>query len=89
VQRLAAHLRKQKISGRQWTLVGFADNVGTYDYNADLARRRAEAVGRALTGAGVIVTPGNIANHSWLAPVACNDSDAGRALNRRVEVWLR
>jgi phosphate transport system substrate-binding protein len=89
VQRLAAHLRNQKITGRQWTLVGFADNRGNYEYNGDLARRRAEAVGNALASAGVTVGPGNFSNHSWLAPVACNDSDAGRALNRRVEVWLR
>jgi len=29
------------------------------------------------------------AAYGELAPVACNDNDFGRSLNRRVEVWIK
>lgn len=89
VRRLAAYLRSSAALGKQWSLVGFADSIGDYATNLELSRRRAVAVGEALSREGVTVARANLAAYSWLAPVACNDNDQGRALNRRVEVWLR
>jgi OOP family OmpA-OmpF porin len=68
-------------------LVGHTDNVGTLTYNMDLSARRAEAVVRSLTTQHGI-DPKRLVGKGVgpLAPVASNDSDAGRAKNRRVEL---
>jgi outer membrane protein OmpA-like peptidoglycan-associated protein len=68
-------------------IVGHTDSQGTFDYNIDLSRRRADAVvktlvarhgieARRLRGAGV----------GMQAPTASNDEEEGRAKNRRVEI---
>ena len=88
VGRLAAYFRVPENSGRKFYLVGFADADGGWDLNEGLAARRAEAVARLLTREGVHVGRENIKTLSYLAPVACNDDDAGKAKNRRVEVWI-
>jgi len=88
VARLAAYLRAPENSRRKFYLVGFADTDGSWAINDALAARRAEAVARLLTHEGVRVGRENIKTLSYLAPVACNDDDAGRAKNRRVEVWI-
>lgn len=68
-------------------VVGHTDNVGQLVSNMDLSRRRADAVVTALS------TKYNIASARLdaegvgpLAPVASNDSEDGRAKNRRVEL---
>jgi OmpA-OmpF porin, OOP family len=68
-------------------IVGHTDNQGAYDYNLDLSRRRAEAVVKTLA-ASYRVDPNRLraAGVGMAAPAASNDSDEGRARNRRVEV---
>jgi phosphate transport system substrate-binding protein len=51
-------------------------------------RRRAQRVGQELERLGVRVPRESLLSFSYMAPVACNDTDAGRAKNRRVEVWI-
>jgi outer membrane protein OmpA-like peptidoglycan-associated protein len=68
-------------------VVGHTDNQGGLDYNMDLSRRRASAVVQALTAAhGVARARLTSAGVGYLAPIASNVTDAGRALNRRVEL---
>jgi OmpA-OmpF porin, OOP family len=68
-------------------IVGHTDNQGTYDYNMDLSRKRAEAVAAALAQSYKIApTRMHTAGVGFLAPVASNAEEAGRALNRRVEL---
>jgi outer membrane protein OmpA-like peptidoglycan-associated protein len=68
-------------------VVGHTDNQGGAAYNLDLSRRRADAVVNALaTRYGVIATRLLAQGMGSTAPVASNDSDAGRAKNRRVEL---
>lgn len=68
-------------------VVGHTDNQGKPDYNLDLSRRRAATVARELTSRYAIA-----ANRvdsfgcGQYAPAASNDSDEGRAKNRRVEL---
>ena len=88
VARLAAYLRAPENSRRMFYLVGFADGDGGWATNDNLAARRAESVARLLLSQNVKVTRANIKTLSYLAPVACNDDDAGKAKNRRVEVWI-
>jgi outer membrane protein OmpA-like peptidoglycan-associated protein len=68
-------------------VVGHTDNVGGYDYNMGLSQRRAAAVVRELTEKyGVAAARLKPAGAGPLAPVAPNDSDEGKAKNRRVEL---
>ncbi len=66
-------------------LNGYTDNIGSKAYNENLSKRRANSVKKYLTGKGIdgMRMPAN--GYGYSDPVAPNDSDAGRALNRRVE----
>ena len=67
-------------------IVGHTDNVGAFDYNVSLSERRAAAVVKAITSQGVAASRLRAAGVGMLSPVAPNDSDQGRAKNRRVEL---
>ena len=68
-------------------VVGHTDNQGDYDYNMGLSGRRAEAVARALSDQhGIDGGRLRSAGVGFLAPVASNDTAAGREKNRRVEL---
>ena len=68
-------------------VVGHTDNVGGFDYNMGLSQRRAAAVVRELTSKhGVQAARLKPAGTGPLAPVAPNDTEEGRAKNRRVEL---
>jgi OOP family OmpA-OmpF porin len=68
-------------------VVGHTDNVGALAMNLDLSKRRAAAVMQALTSRhGIAATRLNAEGVGPLAPVASNDSEEGRAKNRRVEL---
>ena len=68
-------------------VVGHTDNQGALDLNMDLSRRRTEAVLAALT-TKYAVPAGRLRAYGSgpYAPVASNDSEDGRAKNRRVEL---
>jgi hypothetical protein len=68
-------------------VVGHTDNVGALDANMKLSQDRAEAVVQALVKTHGIAAA-RLKSHGAgpYAPVATNDSDAGRAKNRRVEL---
>ena len=71
---------------RLW-IVGHTDDVGGYDHNMKLSARRAKAVLLALTGRfGIAAAQLHDAGVGFLAPVATNSTDEGRAKNRRVEL---
>ncbi|WP_181234295.1 OmpA family protein [Enhygromyxa salina] len=67
---------------------GHTDSNGGYEHNVDLSQRRAEAVKRYLVEAGIdesrIETRGAGPNE----PIDTNDTSAGRAENRRIEVKI-
>jgi OOP family OmpA-OmpF porin len=68
-------------------IVGHTDSQGTFEYNTDLSRRRAEAVAAELVRSYKIAgTRLRTAGASFLAPIGSNATDDGRALNRRVEL---
>ena len=68
-------------------IVGHTDSQGPYTYNLDLSRRRAEAIAAELVKTYHIGAPRlQTAGVAHLAPVGSNASEAGRALNRRVEL---
>lgn len=76
--------------GLELIVVGHTDNVGELPYNENLSVRRADAVVAELTGAyGVNENRLTSAGVGMYAPVASNQQEAGRALNRRVELVRR
>lgn len=70
-------------------VAGHTDAKGAFDYNVDLSRRRAQSVVRALTSAGIAPARLTPFGAGMASPVASNDNDEGRALNRRVEIVKR
>ncbi|MCU0903911.1 MAG: OmpA family protein [Tabrizicola sp.] len=70
-------------------VIGHTDNTGTVAYNQDLSQRRAVAVASILRESGV--PGGRIAafGRGMDQPVASNQTPAGRAQNRRVEIIIR
>jgi outer membrane protein OmpA-like peptidoglycan-associated protein len=71
-------------------VVGHTDNAGEYDYNRNLSQQRAAAVVQALIEAHGIGVQRLVAiGVGPVAPRASNDSEDGRAINRRVEIVRR
>jgi len=67
-------------------VVGYTDSVGTEEYNQELSVRRANAVKEFMVSEGI--DPGiiDVKGMGEADPVASNDTAAGRAENRRVEI---
>jgi outer membrane protein OmpA-like peptidoglycan-associated protein len=68
-------------------VVGHTDNVGGFDYNMNLSGKRAFAVVDELSGRyGIDARRLTPMGASFMAPVASNRTEDGRAKNRRVEL---
>jgi outer membrane protein OmpA-like peptidoglycan-associated protein len=68
-------------------VVGHTDSVGDYTANLVLSDKRAAAVIQELTATyGVAATRLRPAGAGMMSPVATNETEAGRAKNRRVEL---
>lgn len=76
-------------AGMEIDLRGFTDNRGDPAHNLDLSRRRAHAVRQWLVDRGI--DPGRVTARGYgeTRPVADNETEAGRARNRRVDFVIR
>ena len=86
-QKILGELGKAgKVAWQSVSAVGYTDSVGTAQYNQTLSERRARAVKSFLVAKGVsadmVATSGKAADE----PVADNETDAGRAKNRRTAI---
>lgn len=70
-------------------VVGHADSTGADDYNQALSERRAASVAAYLVSRGVLRDRLFVAGRGESQPIASNDTEQGRAKNRRVEVIVR
>lgn len=70
-------------------IVGHTDSTGSQQLNQDLSNRRARSVAAYLEGNGVAGSRISAYGAGSSQPIASNDSVAGRAQNRRVEINLR
>jgi len=65
------------------------DEIGSEQYNLHLSRRRGAAVSAVLRAAGVPVDLVRINAYGKSRPATTNETDEGRALNRRVELQIQ
>ena len=70
-------------------VTGHADSTGADAYNQALSERRAASVGVYLNRKGVVRARLSMDGQGESAPIASNDTDEGRALNRRVEIVVQ
>lgn len=88
LEQIAALLTQQP--ALQLRIVGHTDPQGTLEYNLKLSQDRAEAVRTALVARhGIAASRLSAHGVAFLAPVASNADEAGRAQNRRVELLPR
>jgi outer membrane protein OmpA-like peptidoglycan-associated protein len=64
---------------------GYADAIGSDVYNASLSARRAESVRQWMINKGISATRITSNGYGESGPIATNDTEEGRALNRRIE----
>jgi len=92
VARLAAAIERGAFDGRRLIFVGFSDAAGRAEVNLRLSLRRADHVRTAVRNAAEAAVSDRITldidAFGEAMPMACDDSAWGRAVNRRVEVWL-
>ena len=70
------------------TVYGHTDNVGTAEANEKVSAKRANEVASYLTKAGIAAERITAEGKSYTMPVASNDTEEGRAQNRRVEIFI-
>ncbi len=90
MQRLVEYLQDAP-ANTTVTFVGFTDDVGAFEANRRLAFERAEQVVddiRSTAGSALDHVQFATAAYGEVAPSACNVSERGRSINRRVEVWI-
>ena len=69
-------------------IVGHTDNVGSNATNDPLSVQRAQAARDYLSSRGVAASHVSVAGRGEHEPIADNSTEAGRARNRRVEIFL-
>ena len=70
------------------TIVGHTDSTGSASINEPLSLQRADAVRDYLVSRGVASNRITVDGRGAREPIASNDNEAGRARNRRVEIFL-
>jgi outer membrane protein OmpA-like peptidoglycan-associated protein len=86
VQNLVASLNNNPDT--EILVIGHTDNKGTDQYNQGLSERRAAAIRDYAVSQGLARNRVKISGKSFHEPIADNDTEAGRAQNRRVEIVI-
>ncbi|MCL2209963.1 MAG: flagellar motor protein MotB [Treponema sp.] len=91
--RLATYLSSDELQGRKYRIEGHTDAVdidpaGPWEDNWELSVQRSRAVLRYLSAIGVDERRFQISGFADTMPAASNDTEEGRALNRRVDVVI-
>jgi phosphate transport system substrate-binding protein len=90
---LAEMIELGEFDGKKLIFAGFSDSSGPAAGNRKISRQRAEAVAKLVKSAATRADLGLVDIQTLgmgeLSPLACNDTDQGREINRRVEVWVK
>lgn len=84
LDKIAAVLNESK--DMKMTIEGHTDNVGGESFNLSLSEKRAKSVKAYLTSQGIDEARLSTRGAGMTKPVSTNDTEAGRAQNRRVEL---
>lgn len=79
----------KRYSNSRIVVVGHTDSVGSDSYNQTLSEKRAAAVVAYLSSRGVAQSRLVAQGAGEKEPRASNDTEAGRQLNRRVELFIQ
>ncbi len=89
---LARSVREGRFAGEALLLAGFTDGIGAADANRDLSEARARAVRREIVAALGGALPQDLTlsatGFGEALPIGCDDTEWGRQMNRRVELWI-
>ncbi|MBS1302494.1 phosphate ABC transporter substrate-binding/OmpA family protein [Loktanella sp. SALINAS62] len=88
---LAHNIRAGAYDGREILLMGFSDGEGPAAANHDLSAGRAEEIkSRLMAVLGDVPDQIRITTEAFgeALPIGCDDTERGRRMNRRVEVWI-
>ncbi len=92
IELLAQMLESGRYNNTRITFTGFSDGNGPAGANLALARRRADTVREAVLAAAPTAERGRldlrVDAFGEALPMACDDVEWGRQVNRRVEVWI-
>jgi outer membrane protein OmpA-like peptidoglycan-associated protein len=77
-----------KYGKTQLNVAGHTDNTGSIQHNQTLSERRAGSVQSYLVGNGVLPQRVSAAGYGKSQPIASNANEAGRRLNRRVDITI-
>ena len=90
---LARALETGTIGGTELAFVGFSDGLGSADGNRRLSVQRAASVRSAIVKEAATADADRVRlrvdGFGEAMPMACDDTEWGRQINRRVEVWIR
>ncbi len=71
------------------TVEGYTDSTGSFEKNVALSKRRAEAVKKIMIQYGVDSSRIRAIGKGSLSPISTNDTELGRAQNRRIEIVVK
>ncbi|WP_310620496.1 OmpA family protein [Flexibacterium corallicola] len=78
----------KKFDRTRLNVVGHTDNTGSAQHNLELSQRRAQVVSAYLMNQGIAPQRLSSVGYGMTNPIASNNTAAGRAANRRVEIIL-
>ncbi|MEV5505808.1 OmpA family protein [Streptomyces orinoci] len=84
IRAIAAEITRQR--AHQVQIFGFTDNLGSHQHGLELSKERADSVQRELAKFLGPDVSYQIRGYAEDQPIAANDTEEGRAKNRRVEV---
>lgn len=70
------------------TIIGYTSHTGPQGFNQKLSVERAQSVMKFLAAKGVATSRMEAIGKGWNDPVASNATKAGKAMNRRVEIYI-
>ncbi len=88
IAQMADILDLPQAQNRRISIEGHTDSIGDLEYNVDLSARRAETVLKELVFSNVDEDRMSSTANGEILPVADNATEAGRKVNRRVEIII-